>query len=251
MKIDCRGITLSESSSNNFIFGNDISVYIEGIGTRWDSNCNHNVISENNILKNKIGIRLNKNCNHNVISENNIYNNTIGSEFFNCSYNEIINNTIENNTKRGIKLSDAHHNTISGNKILENGDGTSFNCGIRIVGEKASNNYISDNDVSNNSPIGIFILDAYDNVITNNNLIENNCEGSPRERGWGNAYFICNFKLGKLFNLNSWDNNYWSDYIGLRIFPKIILGDIKVSLILFQIPWFDFDWNPASEPYDI
>ncbi len=46
------------------------------------------------------------------------------------------------------------------------------------------------------------------------------------------------------FTRNTWDANYWDDWIGLKsplfkMMPRYIpLG-------------FNFDWHPASEPYDI
>ena len=46
---------------------------------------------------------------------------------------------------------------------------------------------------------------------------------------------------------NRWQNNYW----GGSIFPKIIEGRKFIIPPLNIIPWFEFDWFPAQEPYDI
>ena len=56
-----------------------------------------------------------------------------------------------------------------------------------------------------------------------------------------------------LYFLNKWDDNYWSDYKDIFGFPKIIKGKFRISNIFFEfdLPWFNFDWNPAKEPYDI
>ncbi|GAI48792.1 unnamed protein product, partial [marine sediment metagenome] len=43
---------------------------------------------------------------------------------------------------------------------------------------------------------------------------------------------------------NTWDSNYWGEP---RDSPYIIKG----TLLFLFIPWFNFDWHPAQEPYDI
>ena len=45
---------------------------------------------------------------------------------------------------------------------------------------------------------------------------------------------------------NTWDNNYWGRKY---IFPKLIKG--RIGDIYQNFRWFNVDWNPASEPYDI
>ena len=50
--------------------------------------------------------------------------------------------------------------------------------------------------------------------------------------------------------VNSWVNNYWDNYLGFG--PKIIVGWIYLPLKReIIIPWFNFDWHPAKEPYDV
>jgi len=49
---------------------------------------------------------------------------------------------------------------------------------------------------------------------------------------------------------NQWNNNYWDDYLGFG--PKVIPGKIHIPQIpSLTIPWFNFDWHPAKEPFDI
>ena len=43
-----------------------------------------------------------------------------------------------------------------------------------------------------------------------------------------------------------WSENYWGRP---RILPKPIFGIMVIGSV--PIPWFNFDWNPAQEPYDI
>ena len=182
----------------------------------------------------------------NIISENHLHHNLYGiGSVYNC-YNKILNNTIDYNTVKGLDIDVSHHNTISGNVISNNGDSTEFACGIMLSSEGCSNNIISDNIISNNKPTGIYIVYAYDNVITRNNLIDNYGEGTP-ERWWGNVYFINPLDKWRFFNMNSLKSNYWSDLGGGNI--KFIKGHL--FFIMFNIPWFAFDWSPVKEPYDI
>jgi hypothetical protein len=70
--------------------------------------------------------------------------------------------------------------------------------------------------------------DSNNNDIICNNFINNNRD----------AYFLSCKK-------NNWEFNYWNR---ARLFPKFILGRVG---IIGLIPWFNIDWNPAKEPYDI
>ena len=56
-----------------------------------------------------------------------------------------------------------------------------------------------------------------------------------------NAYF---------FNciINFWFGNCWDDWF--LLFPRPIYGYIFLFNDL-SIPWLNFDWHPAREPYDI
>ena len=59
------------------------------------------------------------------------------------------------------------------------------------------------------------------------------------------------FRSPKLFRISNWEENYWNRP---RTLPKAIIGFIKISPILqaWGIPArLQFDWHPASEPYDI
>ncbi len=54
-----------------------------------------------------------------------------------------------------------------------------------------------------------------------------------------------------------WNGNYWDDW-NLRL-PRSIIGEKVLMLVLrpgyelkiVAFPWFNFDWRPAKEPYDI
>jgi hypothetical protein len=46
----------------------------------------------------------------------------------------------------------------------------------------------------------------------------------------------------------TWEGNYWGRK---RLLPKIIFGSIEGIYFNIYYPYFNIDWHPASEPYDI
>ncbi|MEA2055548.1 MAG: right-handed parallel beta-helix repeat-containing protein, partial [Candidatus Thermoplasmatota archaeon] len=99
-------------------------------------------------------------------------------------------------------------------------------------------NIIQNNTISNNEMAGVMIeYYSTNNHITKNNLINKTYGG----------YFTQAFR-------NKWDQNYYSDWIGLKYnkmtcLPKIILGRFldlypKISIC------FKIDWYPAETPYN-
>jgi parallel beta-helix repeat protein len=89
------------------------------------------------------------------------------------SYNNVTGNTVMRNASAGIELSFANNNTISGNKVHDNG-GATTNQGISLAGN-ATNNTVSDNDISDSScsttcyAIDIASTGTAGNYISNNN----------------------------------------------------------------------------------
>lgn len=84
-----------------------------------------------------------------------------------------------------------------------------------------------------NCNCGILLRESGLNQIIENNIYNNNID----------AYFVsCN---------NFWKTNYW----GKPAIIKIIFGkmdlfrdDVNSELL---ISWFNIDWHPAKEPYEI
>lgn len=161
---------------------------------------------------------------NNTITCNNIKeNNGHGIELYNSNNNNITCNNIISNNDDGINLVSSSNNTIMGNNIS-----CKEQWGINL--DYSSNNSILDNHIPNNFG-GLYLFNSNNNIIEKNNFIEN--------------------KIHAIFwfaRRNTWDSNYWDNWIGLKInlsifqkFPKVILGFIKIN----------FDWHPASEPYDI
>jgi len=218
------GVNFMSNSCFNTVSGNIISRYVWGVRVEWYGGCDGNMI---------IG--------------NHISNSTFGISLTGCNDNKIMDNIIEYNRVAGIDLDDVQHTVVSGNVIRYNGEGYEFDRGININGEDSRYNTVSGNIISNNNPTGIYVVYAFDNVITGNNLIDNGIGYNGKE--WGNAYFCVPFKLKSLFGANSWDGNFWSDYKGFG--KKIIPGDIEIFGALLGFSWFQFDRHPAQEPYDI
>jgi len=120
----------------------------------------------------------------------------------------------------GIYCVSCKNDIIFENKITKNSYG--------IIISSSSNNQFLYNDISSNTKNGILLkAHSSSNVISKNNFINNS----------KNAHFIV------LSHQNTWDSNYWGEP---RTLPYLIIG----NLFIF-IPWFNFDWNPAQEPYDI
>lgn len=150
--------------------------------------------------------------------------------------NHIEDNIVTNN-RVGIHL-------LFAKGLIPKGDNT-LNNNIVIGNDKdafcvhCSCNNILSNHIEDNGG-GVFLQQfARFNKVDKNNFINN---------GYSAGHFIAIF--------NSWDSNYWDDWIGLenpilQLFPKMIpkyfgfMGEFK------KIPWPSFDFHPVSEPYDI
>jgi parallel beta-helix repeat protein len=164
-----------------------------------------------------------------LISNCTIVNNFDGIDICCSSVNiEVESNILRRNTHFGIDIWDflsfktsLLNININNNNISNNGGG------IRLLKCKNSVN-ITRNNILNNHD-GIYLMRS-----SNINIVENNLIGNSR-----NGFFE------KFSFFNYWDKNYWSDL--QRAGPKIILGRLFYQIF----PWFNFDWHPAHEPYDI
>jgi parallel beta-helix repeat protein len=182
----------------------------------------------NNIIMNNlyIGIQL-KTSTYNLIQGNSIEDNGAqGIEISDISHhNSILNNTIINNANEGILASLAStENTIQKNNISNN------QIGVRFTGGSGSNKIIG-NNIEGSDMEGVLLQTSKENVIETNNFIDNNRQAT--------------FKLS---SRNTWNANYWSNWIGFKLtrplfqkFPKVIIGVLGIN----------FDKNPAKQPYNI
>ena len=150
---------------------------------------------------------------------------------------------------------------ISGFTIQNSGE-EDYDAGIEIY--IADNNIITDNIIANNR-YGIFLKSSSFNNI-NRNTISNNIYGIYLNHivyfymWWGyiNSHennviknnFIGN-RIHASFLLmpckNDWNSNYWENWKGYG--QKFIFG--RIGIFYGRIPWINFDWHPAKEPYDI
>jgi parallel beta-helix repeat protein len=136
----------------------------------------------------------------------------------------ISNNTVQN-CSSGIICVIVGNVTISGNIIDGNGEGS----GIEIQAAMFKN-YIRRNSITNNT-VGINLVFTLFTIIQENNLFQNQ---QP-------AFFTSSF-------FSKWQWNYWNTS---RILPKLIPGQFGGMIIHKWIPFLNFDWTPAKEPYSI
>ena len=250
----------SENSiSENIIDNNMIGIFLQ--------NSSNNLITENIFLDGQVGLHLNFSSNFNFISKNSFSNLSYGMSLSYSTNNILVNNTLntsrygmligleslfnevsENivcNSECGIFL-DSSNNNISFNYISNNHDGIRMdehsssntiyenlivsNWGGISLYESTNNNKISSNVICNNT-IGVGLYLSNTNEIKENNFIDNSYHVDME-----NSFF------------NTWKMNYWDDWIGFG--PKLITGKVEIwNVGIF--PWFEFDWHPAQEPYDL
>lgn len=204
------------------------------------------LISDNIIINNGYGIRLYYTFGH-TISDNIIEENEYdGIDIFGSHEITVKDNCIRNNKGSGISASPSTSNIVINNIIDNNSNGiislggSYWDISYNIISNNtvginlrpflwiySFGSSIIANEISNNG-MGIVICRSYNNLILTNNFIDNT----------ENAYF------NSFSFFNTWDGNYWD---GPQEPPCVIKG----KLFFFLIPWLNFDWHPAQEPYEI
>jgi len=242
------GILLSESH-NNSISNNNVSKYF---GQIYLSSSNNNKMSNNSLGSGGDGIYLWKGSN-NIIQGNIIFNQggdgidiygsdaiqIVQNQISSCRYGifvdyctcEVFDNVVHSN-KYGISVQDLTRCRIYGNCIFNNTD-------TGIEGRRLKFVEFTENNLQHNS-YGISIYWSLFTSVSKNNLIGNGHQ----------AYFFNGI-------LTRWNSNYWDDYLGFG--GKYIGGILYMEFWSgdpwnpkqIQIPWVQFDWHPAKEPYDI
>lgn len=134
-------------------------------------------------------------------------------------YNFVLDNFLSNIWEGGIVVSGCN-NIVSGNIIRE------CNEGINLYGHS---NTLSKNTIWAEDTISL--SGSCKNIIIYNNFMNKD----------NNAFFINSF-------FTFWCRNYWGDWLGLV--PRPIVGIIGSEIFLIAIPWVNFDWYPAREPYE-
>jgi len=126
---------------------------------------------------------------------------------------------ISSNSSKGISIISCINNIILENKIQKNQEGIFF--------EDSSSCLIKQNNFKKNDR-GIYFDSSSQNKIIQNNFIKNK----------NHAFFID--------SKNIWIGNYWNRP---RFLPKFVIG--RILFYSLSIPWFDIDWNPVKNPYNI
>lgn len=140
------------------------------------------------------------------------------------NYNIVTSNIFRNINGEAIKTYRSY-NIISNNTIKDS------SIGIHII-FSGRNNRIIGNQIMGNG-YGISLYATKYNIIMKNNLIDNGV----------NADFFDSF-------FNIWFRNYWDDKVGIG--PYKIKGEINVGFFEPEfITWYNYDFFPAREPYDI
>ena len=228
----------------------------------WNIVVLQNVSIYNNIIKKTgrgiLGIRLN----YGNISGNTIEDcNGEGILLFISSNTTITNNIVSQCSYRGIEIDGLwnqyrimnHRNPVPENNVISQNTVRANRWGIGLNSGPV-NTKITNNNILDNSEIGIQIIDASKTEITRNNFMGNTQD----------AYFmvVCVLRYPR-FLLNSWDSNYWGEPKKLPVpitgslwfmpFPRLPIGISfpNFDLTQFELRWSSFDKHPAQEPYDI
>ena len=142
-----------------------------------------------------------------------------------------INNNFINIAEWGIILQFTDHSDIVNNRIINSSYG--------IAIDRSSCNSFYLNEIKNSEEIGLTLYKSWCNNIKRNNFIDNGVGPKTQVR-----FINC---------LNHFKKNYWSDRKPIPIFKIYVIsgnfGDDWDPESM--IPFIQFDWYPAKEPYDI
>lgn len=170
------GISLSDSNDNT-IAENKLSFNtLFGI---WLGNSDYNLLENNTAASSPSGDGLYlKSSENNTLANNSIINNgDDGIVIFELSnYNSILNNTVTLNGNAGLYFDGPSALSGSKNNYISNNTFTRNTCGIWF-GETCNYNTITNNNISSNNDIGIYLIISSWNNITNNNVSSNINEG--------------------------------------------------------------------------
>ncbi len=197
------------------------------------------------------------------IIDNNITGNWCGIQYSDTSRNIILSNVITNNMN-GIGGQWMMETVITGNIIADNSEG--------MMLSDSYQNTIDHNDIRNQWGYGIFIQNAYQNVIVRNNILLNN------EGNYSSAIMINQASYNKLHHnniinrgrqvdylsepeqFNIWDDdypsggNYWSDYGGSDLYSgpfQNMTGSDGIGDTPHIIAVENEDRYPLAHPYTL
>ena len=165
------------------------------------------------------GIHL-SNSSYSIIESNYIANNFEGIRINGGFNNTLIGNTIANNSDNGISVFfNTYHNLISGNNITNNWVGVLFHL-------YSASNTLSENFITANNGMGIWLDGGSNNRIVRNNITDNAkgvfISAIKDSSVYGNNFVNNTFHVyiyGNDAVISMWDNgvqgNYWDTYTGV------------------------------------
>jgi parallel beta-helix repeat protein len=246
---DMWGIILRthNTASNNTINNNGFGGINEG--------GNNHIISNTIKFNTEFGIGVSSN----TIIENNLFiangedypNSSLACDIFLVGNNaSIIQNTFDNKAIRNMSSAIKSEQICKNNIISEN---KFFNYTYNVIQiNKGQYNIISNNTFQYNKEATILLWECLGNRIQNNLFVDN-------DNGIGLVFtFRTNINKNTFINntnnagfglsfFNTWEGNFWDEP---RTQPYPIFGGLNLGII-FTIPWVNFDWHPAQEPYNI
>jgi len=205
------------------------------------ANCSSCVIENLELQQVSIGVQLGFSSD-NIISHNQFVQ-TGTSIYVECSDSNLIeHNQIQDNSDKGIWLRSSDDtqiidNTISNtyagifqqvyssNTEIKNNVFSQNEYGINCVSSRSTT--IERNAIQENEN-GIFLASCYEYIIQQNNFLENTVHAIDSGE---DTY---------------WNNDYWDDWIGLKI-PVLAFMPYIIDGVFLT----NFDWHPAKEPFDI
>ena len=216
------------------IKNNEIYSFYRGVMV-YGSNC---IICGNEIKNNECGIYLNSSLNS-EIEGNEIHNNWYGVWGEDAENPLILKNNFSYNEWYGVWM-EGNGGNISGNNFYRNW--------YSIYLYNSVNFFVYSNRIELNMHGPQFVNSSFNSFIKN--MVERN-EHYGIYFGWrsNSNYitknnFIENAQNARNDGKNSFNKNYWDDYIGLKI--KIL----AYMHIPYYIQKLSFDWNPELEPHN-
>ncbi|MDD5096452.1 MAG: NosD domain-containing protein [Candidatus ainarchaeum sp.] len=212
------GIWVSGFLTNVSIYNCSVSNYTDGIG----SSSSYGEIANNDLFNNtNSGATLNGEGNN--VSNNQFHNNTIYGFFSSGAGNRIYNNTMyDNSVGTGMHLAADNHVAFN-NTIFNNSYGmyiasdynvifnnTIFDGGYGAYLDSANYNNLSENEITNNSAYGIYILESWGAAAGYNNILDN---------------IIANNGLFQMFLSDSYDNLIYNNIFNASGVQEVISSD--------------------------
>ncbi len=202
------GFDNGDTGNNHNTYQNVEAYGITQLGLSAYAGSNYTTVIDSNFHDNYIGIGMGWSSNWSV-SGTTMENNTYGLGIDAADYGVVRNNIITNNSLYGIIFNGPHerYNLITGNKISGNDSGLQFRCTARF-------NTITENEISDNTAYGVFLLrnntcPNYGNIFYHNTFTNNTVNAQDDEERYGG---------------NTWDNGYpsggniWDNYTGVDLF---------------------------------